>query len=754
MEAKLVESATVSETGNVINDVTNGKLYIVGGADEAYVKSITIGSKTYTYDGTSISDGSTAIGSGSVMEVVTTLRKDGSTPIGSSIVFDFATGEYTYTINSTLGGVQYNESFDVVITDNDGDTVTKTLSFDVNTNSAPVAADDTGSVDEDATVIVAASGVLVNDTDANADALSVSDVRTGDESGSGTAGTVGSALVGTYGTLTLNANGSYTYVADQAAADALSGTQTATDIFTYTVSDGKGGTDTAQLSITVNGQDEIQPLTLKNDIVKQTEFYDADALKNGGDGSITTNLVITLDVSGSMQTSSDPALNRLDIAKSSLVKVIENYEKQGGTEVNLTLFGKTSKNIGWMSSADAKTYIDGLSISSGSVKTGSTTITGLSSSGTNYEGAINDTTGISFDGKSADRTLAFYISDGDPTIEVKSDGTLSSLTTSNVLNSIDGTSGATAGVSIGGTTYGRVDQAYYDMWSSFTNNLTNGIDTSTVGIGSGLSDDGKKYLNMLAGAYGGEALFVGDNADQLLAGLIPDQEITGNIMNHVEASSAVTIESVTVGGTIYTADVSDVAIDGKGKLSIDLTTGEYSYKVKSTEFDTDTKQSFGVKVSDASSTVLEFDVDMHVLTFRPTISGTAGDDELFYNPTAVEIDGGGGTDTLFFGNTDIDLSGIDAIKNVEKLDLSGNGNQILSGLTLDQVFDMSGTGGSSRILTIDGDAGDTVGAVEKTGWTKNSASSDATHNIYEYQKGSDVVTLKIDNDLTNTTGLA
>ena len=41
-------------------------------------------------------------------------------------------------------------------------------------------------------------------------------------------GTVGSALTGTYGTLTLNSNGSYTYVADQSAADDLDAGDTAT----------------------------------------------------------------------------------------------------------------------------------------------------------------------------------------------------------------------------------------------------------------------------------------------------------------------------------------------------------------------------------------------------------------------------------------------------------------------------------------------------------------------------------------------
>ena len=47
------------------------------------------------------------------------------------------------------------------------------------------------------------------DTDVDVETLTVTAVRLGSSEGSGTAGTVGSALTGTYGQLTLNSNGSY-----------------------------------------------------------------------------------------------------------------------------------------------------------------------------------------------------------------------------------------------------------------------------------------------------------------------------------------------------------------------------------------------------------------------------------------------------------------------------------------------------------------------------------------------------------------
>ncbi|WP_341486572.1 VCBS domain-containing protein [Pararhizobium sp. A13] len=111
----------------------------------------------------------------------------------------------------------------------------------------------------------AAGNVLVNDTDSdNGQAsLVVSAVRTGPESGSGTAGTVGSALVGTYGSLTLNANGTYTYNLNNSDVDtnALADGVTVTELFTYTVRDPHGLTDTAQLTITITGTNDIVSIT-------------------------------------------------------------------------------------------------------------------------------------------------------------------------------------------------------------------------------------------------------------------------------------------------------------------------------------------------------------------------------------------------------------------------------------------------------------------------------------------------------------
>ena len=72
----------------------------------------------------------------------------------------------------------------------------------------------------------------------------------------GNSGNATQGVLGTYGTLTVAADGSYTYVANTAAAEALDAGDEVTDVFTYTVKDDDDvNSDTATLTITVTGID-------------------------------------------------------------------------------------------------------------------------------------------------------------------------------------------------------------------------------------------------------------------------------------------------------------------------------------------------------------------------------------------------------------------------------------------------------------------------------------------------------------------
>ncbi len=133
-------------------------------------------------------------------------------------------GTVKYTPNAGFGG---SDSFTYSISDGKGGTSSATVTVGVGSNAAPVAGDDAYSINEDAVLTVAAPGVQSNDTDANGDALTVSLV-------SGVS----------HGSLTLNANGSFTYTP--------SANYFGADSFSYAVSDGRGGTDTAVVALTVN----------------------------------------------------------------------------------------------------------------------------------------------------------------------------------------------------------------------------------------------------------------------------------------------------------------------------------------------------------------------------------------------------------------------------------------------------------------------------------------------------------------------
>jgi len=130
-------------------------------------------------------------------------------------------------IYAPAAGFTGTESFTYQIRDLGGLTDTGRITFTVVPNAAPVATADGYSLDEDTTLAIAAPGVLANDSDANGDALSailVNDV--------------------THGTLTLNGDGSFSYMPDANYNGA--------DSFTYKTNDGLVDSNTVTVDLTVN----------------------------------------------------------------------------------------------------------------------------------------------------------------------------------------------------------------------------------------------------------------------------------------------------------------------------------------------------------------------------------------------------------------------------------------------------------------------------------------------------------------------
>ncbi|ABE42269.1 retention module-containing protein [Polaromonas sp. JS666] len=227
-----------------------------------------------------------------------------------------ADGTYTYTLDTTFDGATLNngvtteqdkDSFSYTVTDANGNTTTGTILVDI-IDDVPTARADTDSVNEGAdttgNVLTGAgttSGGAGADT-AGADGFGAGAV-VGVAAGSNTAvpvsGGVGGGIAGTYGTLTLNADGSYTY---EANPDAVTSNQT--DTFVYTIVDGDGDLSTTTLTISVNNVtvtasdtdalvNEAGLPVVGSDAASNSEIFNGAITPSGGTGPYTYTLTST-----------------------------------------------------------------------------------------------------------------------------------------------------------------------------------------------------------------------------------------------------------------------------------------------------------------------------------------------------------------------------------------------------------------------------------------------------------------------------
>ncbi|MDJ0946478.1 MAG: Ig-like domain-containing protein [Kiloniellales bacterium] len=153
-------------------------------------------------------------------------------------------GTLTYTPNAGFVG---NDTIDYTITDSNGGSSSATVSVTVNdVNEMPVSQDDSFGATESNTLL---GNVLANDTDPDGDTLTVVSVNNNSNN-------VGQQITLNSGALlTLAANGDLSFVTN-GAYEYLSEGDTATETFTYEVSDGRGGTATATGTITVAGEND------------------------------------------------------------------------------------------------------------------------------------------------------------------------------------------------------------------------------------------------------------------------------------------------------------------------------------------------------------------------------------------------------------------------------------------------------------------------------------------------------------------
>jgi len=138
-------------------------------------------------------------------------------------------GSLTYTPDADYNGP---DLFTYTVSDGSATSNVATVNINVSAvNDAPVGVADAYTTTEDTPLVIAAPGVLANDSDADGDAI-----------------TAGSVVGPTNGTLGVNADGSFTYTPDA--------NFNGTDSFTYRASDGTLTSAPTTVTITVDADDD------------------------------------------------------------------------------------------------------------------------------------------------------------------------------------------------------------------------------------------------------------------------------------------------------------------------------------------------------------------------------------------------------------------------------------------------------------------------------------------------------------------
>ncbi len=418
-----------------------------------------------------------------------------------------------------------------------------------------------------------------------------------------------------------------------------------------------------------------------------------------------TNLMVILDVSGSMTSGS---VDRLAAARTAITNLIDSYDGRGDVAVKIVTFSTTAadRTSFWMTADDAKSML------------ASITANGY----TNYDAALAQA--IESWGSAgrilsapADGTLnnvAYFISDGKPN---ENDGNTGAL--------VNSSAGANNGPDAG------IQAAEEVIWQSFL--TTNGIKAFALGIGDGLTATDQSYLDPVAydGTTGSnlDALMVTDV--NLLSAALQSTVVpvaTGNVLSGATPGSVGGdmghLRSVAVDGVTFTwnysantistsgAGTASAAFDttthmlsvttaSGGLLNIDMDNGDYSYRPPFSGSGT-LSQAFEFTLIDNDADTASGSVTLNV-TYNEgavtsvgtssgnTISGTAGDDIISGLAGADTINGGDGNDWLSGGDGNDTLNG-------------GNGNDTLVGGSGTDTLN----GGAGNDLLIGGTGNDTL----------------------------------------------
>ncbi|WP_262137903.1 retention module-containing protein [Pseudomonas sp. Marseille-Q5117] len=330
----------VLQIHNNDDPVTIDGLNVAGGELTIYEKNLSDGSApdatALTQNGTftiTALDGVTTLTVGGIAVVTNGVAagfpQSITTPLGSTLTitgFNAATGvvSYSYTLADNEahpnadGANNLPEQFAVTVVDDNGTTATGTLDVNI-VDDLPKANDDSNGTASESQLTLTGN-VLTNDVQ-GADRVPAGPV---------TAGT----FTGTYGTLSLNADGTYTYTLNTSDADfkALTGGGNGTETFAYTITDADGDTSTANLVLNIHNNDD--PVLLNGLDVNGGELTVYE--KNLSDGTSPNTPALTQN--GTFTVSALDGLQTLTVGG---IAVITNGVAAGFPQSIVTPLGST-----------------------------------------------------------------------------------------------------------------------------------------------------------------------------------------------------------------------------------------------------------------------------------------------------------------------------------------------------------------------------------------------------------------------------
>ena len=355
------------------------------------------------------------------------------------------------------------------------------------------------------------------------------------------------------GTLTLTgydaATGKVTYTYQSSGAQQHSGDDTnVQDHFQITVEDKFGGKATGDLGVLITDTaPDLKPIA------------ETSALSSHG-----TNIMLTLDTSGSMAygsgvKSGKTELSRLAVLKASVNNLLDKYGEAGDVRVMIVEFNSsaTQKGSGWMSLADAKALVAKLE----------------ADGGTNYQEALN-TAMNAWNNSGAGKleganvqNISYFFTDGEPdwnrSVGSTQQAAWEKFLTDNHINSY--------GIGLGtGATGGYIDPISYNPDAPASGNTIlvkdlNGLDAAIEGT--------------IAPPITGDIAAGGTLGADLAGARITQLVIEGKTYNYDAATNKVTATS----GATYTFDsaTSELTVTtAHGKFTLDLAgenMGNYRY---------------------------------------------------------------------------------------------------------------------------------------------------------------------------------